>query len=222
MTRLTDGVDPSCVYADLEQTFQVVDLRQEAGSNIQTRIFTVKTNLNPSSSVKIRGLNRIQLPTFSLELARECSRGRETATKQHHRSGLGVLRNLGRGGSHDPESWSLMDRRAKSTMFPTIVFKVRREQICRARDPLNINIRQLSEPKMLSIIVFKMPHVLVAGVQDTLNIKIEEIVSFGKDELFKRQVTVSPVSPSRSNQRHAKHGSDDAGQNPCSSHVLCP
>lgn len=182
----------------------------------------MKTNLNPSSSVKIRGLNQIQLTTFSVELARECSRGRETATKQHHRSGLGVLRNLGRGGSHDPECWALMDRRAKSTMFPIIVFKVRREQICRARDPLNINTRQLSEPKMLSIIVFKMPHVLVAGVQDTLNIKIEEIVSFGKDELFKRQVTVSPVSPSRSNQRHAKHGSDDAGQNPCSSHVLVP
>lgn len=112
-----------------------------------------------------------------------------------------------------------MDRSAKSTMFPIIVFKIRCEQICRVRDPLNIDIRQLGEPEMLSIIVFKMPYVLVVRVQDTLNIKIEEIVSFGEDKLFKRQITVSPVSPSRSNQRQAKHGTNNAGQNPCSSHV---
>jgi hypothetical protein len=85
---------------------------------------------------------------------------------------------------------------------------------------LNINIGQPGEPEMPSVIVFKMPHVLIVSVQNTLNIKIEEIVSFGKDQLFKRQVTVSPVSPSRTNQRQTKHGSDDAAQNPCSSHVL--
>jgi hypothetical protein len=164
---------------------------------MQTRIFPVKTNLYPSSSVKIRGLNQIQLTTFAVELARECSHGRQTSSKQHHRGGLGVLRNLGRGWPHDPESWSLMNRRAKSTMFPIIVFKVRREQICRVRDPLNINVRQPGEPEMLSIIVFKMPHVVVVRVQDTLNTKIDEIVSFGKDKLFKRQITVRPVGPGR-------------------------
>ena len=104
-----------------------------------------------------------------------------------------------------------MDRRAKSTMFPIIVFKVRREQISSVRDPLNINTRQLGEPEMLSIVAFKMPHVLVVGVQNTLNIKIEEIVSFGKDKLFKRKVTVSPVGPNSSYQRQAKHGTHDTG-----------
>jgi hypothetical protein len=177
---------------------------------MQTRIYTEKTNLI-ASSVKIRGLNQIQLTTFSVELARECSRGRETGTKQHHRGGLGILRNLGRSWSHDPEFWTLNNRRAKATMFPIIVFKVRREQVCRVRDPLNINTGQLAESEMLSIIVFKMPHVLVVRVQNTLNIEIEEIVSFGKDKLFKRQVTMSPISSSRRNQRQAKHGSDDAG-----------
>ena len=160
--------------------------------------------------------------TFSVELARECSCGREAGTKQHHRGGLGILRNLGRGWSHDPESWSLMDRRAKSSMFPIIVFKIRREQVCRVRDPLNIDIGQLAESEMLSIIVFKMADVLVFRIQNTLNIKIDEVVSFGKDKLFKRQVTVSPVGPGRSNQRQAKHGTHDAGQKPWSSHVLVP
>ena len=88
-----------------------------------------------------------------------------------------------------------MDRCAKSNMFPIIVFKIRREQICRVRDPLNVDIRQLAEAEMLSIIVFKMPYVLIVRVQKALNIKVGEVVSFGKDELFKREVTVSPVGP---------------------------
>ncbi len=104
-----------------------------------------------------------------------------------------------------------MDRCAKSTMFPIIVLKVRREQISRVRGPLNINTRQLGESEMLSIVAFKMPHVLIVGVQNTLNIKIEEIVSFGKDKLFQRQVTVRPVGPGSRNQRQAKHGTHDTG-----------
>jgi hypothetical protein len=166
---------------------------------------------NPFPSVKIRGLNQIQLTSFTVELARECTHGSETGTKQHHRGGLGILRNLGRGWSHDPESWSLMNRSAESTIFPIIVFKVRREQISSVRGSLNINTRQPREPEMLSIVAFKMPYVLVVGVQNTLNIKIEEIVSFGEDKLFKRKVTVSPVGPNSSNQRQAKHGTHDTG-----------
>ena len=104
-----------------------------------------------------------------------------------------------------------MDRCAKSNMFPIIVFKIRGEQVCGVRDPLNIDIGQLAESEMLSIIAFKMPYVLVVGVQNTLNIKIEEIVSFGKDKLFKRKVTVSPVGPNSSYQRQAKHGTHDTG-----------
>lgn len=47
-------VDPSFVYADLEQTFQVVDYCRTAEGHADTD-FHRETNLNPSSSVKIRG-----------------------------------------------------------------------------------------------------------------------------------------------------------------------
>ena len=173
--------------------------RWERWSEMQTRIFTEKTDLNPSSSVRIRGLNQISVMTSSFELSRERSRRCQTGTQQHHRGGLGVLRNRRVVElSHYPESGSTMNRRhAKSAMFPVIVFKRRREQIARVHNTLNINVRQLAESEMLSIIVFKMPHVLIARVQDALNINTGQVVSLGKDKFFKRQITVSPVGPSR-------------------------
>lgn len=89
-----------------------------------------------------------------------------------------------------------MDRHAKSAMFSVIIFKIRREQIARVRDSLNINIRQLPKSAMLSIIVFEMPHVLIARVEDSLNINVRQVVALSEDKLFQPQVTVSSVGPS--------------------------